>query len=71
MDKILIIRMSSLGDIIHTLPAFAALRRNFPDAQIAWVVERKGKDILDFVPGIDEIIVVGSPGWRRKLRSGN
>ena len=69
MDKILIIRMSSLGDIIHTLPAFAALRRNFPAAHIAWVVEKKGKDILDFVPGIDEMIVVGSPGWRKKLRN--
>lgn len=69
MDKILIIRMSSLGDIIHTLPAFAALRRNFPASRIAWVVERKGKDILDFVPGIDDIVVIGSPGWRRKLRN--
>lgn len=68
MNSILIIRMSSLGDIIHTLPAFAALRKNFPAARIAWVVERKGKDILDFVPGIDELIVVGSPGWRKRLR---
>jgi heptosyltransferase-1 len=68
MTNILIIRTSSLGDIIHTLPAFAALRKNFPAARIAWVVERKGKDILDLVPGIDEIVVVGSPGWRKKLR---
>ncbi|MDP2915300.1 MAG: glycosyltransferase family 9 protein [Candidatus Aminicenantes bacterium] len=69
MQNILIIRMSSLGDIIHTLPAFAALRKNFPAARIAWVVEPKGKDILDFVRGIDEIVVVGSPGWRKKLRN--
>ncbi len=69
MDDILIIRLSSLGDIIHTLPAFAALRRNFPKARIHWAVERKGKDILDFVPGIDEIVVVGSPGWRKALRN--
>jgi heptosyltransferase-1 len=68
MNNILIIRTSSLGDIIHTLPAFASLRRNFPDAHITWVVEQKGKDILDFVPGIDEIVLVGSPGWRAKLK---
>ena len=68
MDRILIIRTSSLGDIIHTLPAFAALRRNFPAARIAWAVEKKGKDVLALVPGLDDIIVVGSPGWRKKLR---
>jgi len=68
MTNILIIRTSSLGDIIHTLPAFAALRKNFPAARVTWVVERKGKDILDLVSGIDEIVVVGSPGWRKKLR---
>ncbi|MCX6574787.1 MAG: glycosyltransferase family 9 protein [Candidatus Aminicenantes bacterium] len=69
MDNFLIIRLSSLGDIIHTLPAFAALRRNFPGAKIAWAVEPKGKDILDFVPGLNEIIVVGSDGWRKKLKN--
>jgi len=69
MENFLVIRLSSLGDIIHTLPAFAALRRNFPEARISWAVEPKGKDILDFVPGLDEIIVVGSDGWRNKLKN--
>ena len=68
MDKFLIIRLSSLGDIIHTLPAFAALRRGFPGARIAWVVEAAGKDILDLVPGIDAVIVRGEKGWIRKIR---
>lgn len=54
----LIIRLSSLGDIIHTLPAFAALRRRFPKARIAWAVGSQGKAILDCVPGLDEILVV-------------
>jgi len=53
----LIVRLSSLGDIIHTLPAFAALRQQFPAAKINWVVEEKGKEILDLVPGIDRIYV--------------
>lgn len=60
MDKFLIIRLSSLGDIIHTLPAFSALRNYFPEAKISWLVENKGKDILDFVPGIDRTIVLAS-----------
>lgn len=53
----LIIRLSSLGDIIHTIPAFSLLRKNFPDAKINWLVEKKGKEILDLVSGIDRVIV--------------
>ena len=65
-DKFLIIRLSSLGDIIHTLPAFSTLRKKFPEAEISWVVEKKGKSILDFVPGIDEVITVDTEKWRIK-----
>lgn len=56
MNNFLIIRLTSLGDIIHTLPAFSALRTNFPEARISWLVEEKGKDILDLVPGLDRVI---------------
>jgi heptosyltransferase-1 len=63
MDNLLIIRLSSLGDIIHTLPAFSASRKKFPEAKISWVVEEKGKEILDFVPGIDKTIVARTQGW--------
>jgi heptosyltransferase-1 len=65
-DNFLIIRFSSLGDIIHTLPAFSALRKKFPKARISWLVERKGKEILEFVPGIDEVIVIDTENWRLK-----
>jgi len=68
MDNFLIIRLSSLGDIIHTLPAFSALRKNFPEAKISWVVEDKGREILDFVPGVDKIIVAHTEGWRLNKR---
>lgn len=63
MDNFLIIRLSSLGDIIHTLPAFSALRKSFPLAKISWLVEGKGKEILDLVPGIDRVIVARTKGW--------
>jgi ADP-heptose:LPS heptosyltransferase len=64
MDNFLIIRLSSLGDIIHTLPAFSALRKNFPEAKISWIVEAKGREILDFVPGVDKTITAHTEGWR-------
>jgi len=56
MKKFLIVRLSSLGDIIHTLPAYNALRKNFPEAKITWLVEEKGRQILDLVPGIDHVV---------------
>jgi heptosyltransferase-1 len=72
--KFLVVRLSSLGDIIHTLPAYSALRRNYPEAEIRWLVEPKGKEILDLVPGIDRVITVelkrwkpGSLGFRREF----
>jgi lipopolysaccharide heptosyltransferase I len=68
MDKFLIIRLSSLGDIIHTLPAFAALRQNFPQAKIVWAVEEKGKEILDLVPGLDEVVVINKKNWWEKVK---
>jgi heptosyltransferase-1 len=67
MERFLIIRLSSLGDIIHTLPSFAALRRKFPQATIRWAVEEKGKEILDLVQGLDEIVVIEKKNWFRSL----
>ncbi|MBN2409530.1 MAG: glycosyltransferase family 9 protein [Candidatus Aminicenantes bacterium] len=67
MDRILIIRLSSLGDIIHTLPSFASLRKNFPRAVIRWAVEEKGKEILDLVPGLDEVVIIDKRNWRQSL----
>jgi len=64
MNRFLIFRLSSLGDIIHTLPAFAALRSAHLDSHITWVVEENGKEILDLVPGLDRIVVVQAKQWK-------
>jgi lipopolysaccharide heptosyltransferase I len=64
MNRFLIIRLSSLGDIIHTLPAFSALRTAHMEAEITWLVEEKGRKILDLVPGIDRIVEVRSKRWK-------
>jgi heptosyltransferase I len=44
--KILIVKLSSIGDIVHTLPALAAMRRALPEAEISWAVERRSAEIL-------------------------
>lgn len=63
MPDFLIIRLSSLGDIIHTLPAYAALRRGYPEARITWLVEDKGRDVLDCVPGLDRVVTAEAKKW--------
>jgi heptosyltransferase-1 len=53
--RILIIRMSSLGDILHALPALSSLRASFPDAKIDWLGAHKSKSLLAAIPGIDSL----------------
>jgi len=53
--KILILRLSSLGDILHALPAFADLRATFPEAKIDWLVARKFSFLLSTIDGIDSL----------------
>jgi heptosyltransferase I len=57
-SRILIIRLSSLGDILHTLPAFASLQASFPDAQIDWLVAHKTKFLLSSIQGIHSLHIL-------------
>lgn len=54
--NILIIKPSSLGDIVQTLPALSALRRSFPDAEISWLVRPEFAPLLDNHPDLTRII---------------
>jgi heptosyltransferase-1 len=55
-QKFLIVRLSSLGDLVHTIPAVAALRAAFPSAQIDWVVDRRWSPLIELVTCINETI---------------
>ena len=54
----LIVRLGALGDIIHAVPAAAALRAAFPDARIDWVVDAKHRAIVDLVTVVDRTIAL-------------
>jgi lipopolysaccharide heptosyltransferase I len=56
IERILIIRLSAIGDVVRTLPALSSLRREYPEAHIAWAVEDKAGGILEGHPHLDEII---------------
>ncbi len=63
-QRILVIKPSSLGDVVHALPAVAALRAGLPDAHIAWLVNTEWAPLLEGNPHINEII----PFPRRNFR---
>ena len=54
--NILIIKPSSLGDVVHSLPTLKALRDRFPEARLSWVINRELSNILEGNPYLDEII---------------
>ncbi len=45
--KILIVKLSAIGDVIHTLPALNAIREHYPQAHITWLVEAAAADLVD------------------------
>jgi heptosyltransferase-1 len=57
MKRILLIKPSSLGDIVLALPVLSSLRANFPDARISWFVRPEYAPLLDCTSGIDEIML--------------
>jgi heptosyltransferase-1 len=68
--RILILRTSALGDVVHALPVLTALRRHLPDAKIGWVVEEGMAPVLAGHPDLDELLVVRLRQWRKVSRQG-
>src|ERR1700704_1869623 len=75
--RYLVVRLTALGDILHTLPAVAALRAAHKNARIDWVVERKWAPVLEGSPAISEVIpfdrasIFGALACVRRLRQKN
>ena len=64
--RLLVVRLGSLGDLVHTLPAVAAVRRALPAAEIDWLVDAVHEEFLALVPVLTAIVPLRSPtagGW--------
>src|SRR6266446_8337417 len=68
--RVLVVKLGSIGDIVHTLPALTALRAGMPQSEICWVVERNCAEILKDNPLLDHLIEVDTKALRRGLMSG-
>ena len=67
MPGILIIKTSSLGDVVHQFPAITDARRHYPDARIAWIVEEAFAPLAKLHPALDEVIAVSTRRWRSQF----
>ena len=68
--NILIVKLSAIGDVIHTLPSLAALRHLYPDAHITWVVEEAAADLVIHHPYLDEVLISRRKSWIKNVKAG-
>ena len=68
MKNILIIRPSAIGDIVMASPMIRVLRRHYPDARLAWLVEPPSVDLLRSNTSLDEFIIWNKKEWRELLQ---
>jgi heptosyltransferase I len=68
--RILLVKTSSLGDVVHNLPVVADIRNHFPDAQIDWIAEENFAAIPRLHPDVNRVFPVAMRRWRKHLSSG-
>jgi heptosyltransferase-1 len=66
--RILLVRLSAMGDIVFASPLVAAFRRRYPDAHLSWLVDQPFADLLVSDPMLDAVIVLPTRDWRRLAR---
>jgi heptosyltransferase-1 len=68
--KILAVRLGSMGDVIHTLPAVALLKHGFPRAEVTWAIESRWAPLLEGNPCVDCVLPLSISKWRKNLLGG-
>lgn len=66
--NILIVKLSAVGDVIHTLPSLRELRRHYPDAHITWVIEEASADLIKDHPDLDRILISPRKRWIQEFK---
>ena len=65
--RVLLVRLSSIGDVIHSMPAFESLRAALPGAHIGWAVESAGAPLVRCIPDLDAVHEIDIQSWRGNL----
>jgi heptosyltransferase-1 len=67
--RVVLVRLSALGDIVHTWPLAVALRQAQPEMHLTWVVEEPFRPLVEGHPAVDALITVATKRWRRNIFS--
>jgi 3-deoxy-D-manno-octulosonic-acid transferase/heptosyltransferase-1 len=65
VNRILIVKMSSIGDVVHALPFLAVIKKTFPGAPVDWLVEESASAIVKGHPDIERVLVFKRSSWNR------
>ncbi len=68
--NILIVKLSAIGDVIHTLPSLAAVRKLYPEAHITWVVEEAAAGLVQDHPLLDTVLISRRKSWLKDFQNG-
>jgi heptosyltransferase I len=67
--SILLIKLSAIGDVVHTLPLLEVLRKSFPTARIDWLVEEEARPMIEGHKDVDHVIVSCRKSWQKRFFS--
>ncbi|NCP09515.1 MAG: lipopolysaccharide heptosyltransferase I [Deltaproteobacteria bacterium CG_4_8_14_3_um_filter_51_11] len=65
--RILIVKLSAIGDVVHTLPLLEVIKGNWPNARIDWVVEEDASALITDHPLLDRVLISKRKSWQRKI----
>jgi len=66
--RILLIKPSALGDVVHALPVVVSLKRRYPEIPLDWLIEEEAAPLVEGHPAVAEFVVSGRRRWQRQLR---
>ena len=67
--RILLIKPSALGDVVHALPVVASLKQRYPEIPLDWLIEEEAAPLVEGHPAVAEFVVSGRRRWQRQLRN--
>ncbi|MER3474304.1 MAG: hypothetical protein C4335_09800 [Armatimonadota bacterium] len=65
IERVAIVKLSSIGDVVHALPVSSALKRSFPHLQITWITEERCAEMVTGNPYLHEVLTIPGKAWRR------
>src|SRR4030042_759521 len=68
-QRILVLRLSAVGDVIRTLPAAKAVKEHVPSSSITWIVEEPSQAFLKSQPEVDEVVLFPRKRWTKGIKS--